>query len=422
VSGSNQAWQNRFEDLRDDIARALDKGDLDSAADILGDLAAHTENEDSAELPDELRKYRLRVAQLAETLGEARADAKDRDKAIAAFRQSLDILQKIGAGHDDVNSAMDRAADELCRLYRYRMPARRLLDNFTNAADELDVAPEQMANMKAKFRAQLPADLDQDVSYWHHWSDDGIRVLEDAACAYGHIWRHDVELYLPKLAVIHMELATKLQASSEPADLASAADWVRQADEENRILLRYDEWKYRPQTAETQRIGCNVHFRLRRFEELAGFAEAILESERKQPGVGGTPEQIALVREAVSWAYLQTGREPSAVLVLEDLVEQYRLQAVADPLQGEPNLAGALYHLGFAALADNDESKADEALSEAIRLLRKLATSDGREHGELLSDVLELYATLQSQTGRPDLAIDFADEAERWATKIYRVC
>src|SRR5713226_1146867 len=106
--------------LRDRIAICLDGGDLDSAGAGLDELVAIAHAGDSDAL-------RLSIADFAQRLGDSRAERKLIPGAIAGYHLALQELRAIGAGADEVNQRMDRAAASLCSLFRNRLQVRNML-------------------------------------------------------------------------------------------------------------------------------------------------------------------------------------------------------------------------------------------------------------------------------------------------------
>src|SRR2546430_16711222 len=107
--------------LRDRIALALDGGDLDAAGASLDELVAITHAGEADEASH------LSIADLAQRLGDLRAEHKLISGAIAGYHLALQELRAIGAGADEVNQRMDKAAAALSSLFRKRLLVRNML-------------------------------------------------------------------------------------------------------------------------------------------------------------------------------------------------------------------------------------------------------------------------------------------------------
>lgn len=234
---------------------------------------------------------------------------------------------------------------------------------------------------------------------------------------------HDAPRYRPEAPRIRIELARKLQTSKNAAELSKAADMARLASRDYLVLRRDDNAKYRPLMAEALHLASNMHWKLRQHDRLQVDAPVALElyHEMGAPADADQLERIALLAEILALSYQKTNQAPRAVPVLEELLPLCRSLTGTDPINAEPILADALHSLGLACMFTNEDEKAEQALSEAVRLSRKLAAQDGQAHAGLLSTVLDLYASLHSQEGRWEEAIDLGVEAERWKNKKFRV-
>src|SRR5258708_4636589 len=131
--------RTQAEHLRDRIAICLDSGDLDSATACLDELVA------IAQAGDSDAALHLSIADFAQRLGDARAERKLTPGAIAGFYLALRELRAIGAGSDDVNQRMDRAAASLCSLFRNRLQVRNMLPGIRQVLADAEHATPQQA-------------------------------------------------------------------------------------------------------------------------------------------------------------------------------------------------------------------------------------------------------------------------------------
>jgi hypothetical protein len=406
------------EQLRDRIAICLDDGDLDSAGACLDELVAIAQagGSDAA--------LHLSIADFAQRLGDSRAERKLIPGAIAGYHLALQELRAIGAGADEVNQRMDKAATSLCSLFRNRLQVRNMLPGIRQVLKDAEHAtPQQAEEMGADVAAELLADPDREICHWFNWRPEAIEAFELAASVYTDLMEWDAPRYRPEAARIRMELARKLQTSTDTAERSKVADMARLASRDYLILRRDDNAKYLPLAAEALHLASNMHWKLRRHDRLQVDAKKALAFyfEMGRPADAGEMERIVLLAETLAWSYQHTRQPPHAVRILEELLPFCRKVALTDPLKAEPFLADLLHALGLACMFAEEEEKAEQALSEAVRLSRKLAALDGQAHAELLSSVLELYANLRSDTGRWDLAFDLEAEARRWKNKKFLV-
>src|SRR5256714_5131275 len=172
--------------LRDRTALALDGGDLDAAGASLDELVAitHAGDSDAALL--------LSIADLAQRLGDLRAEHKLIPGAIAGYHLVLQELRAIGAGADEVNQRMDKAAASLCSLFRNRLLVRNMLPGIRQVlADAEHATPQQAEDMGADLAAELLADPDREICHWFNWRPEAIEAFEQAASVYTDLIEYD---------------------------------------------------------------------------------------------------------------------------------------------------------------------------------------------------------------------------------------